>query len=88
MLSSYPNYCSDCSDLKKILSLLDKKIAKQIKKRWNQKKFLADNKFCKKEFKKLLYYRRIAEHLQHNAQYFGTEFEVSNFISKVKILIK
>lgn len=88
MLSYYPNYCSDCSDLKELLLKLDKKISKQIKKRWNQKKFLADNTFCKKEYKKLLYYRRITEHLQHNSQYFGTEFDLSNFISKVKILIK
>lgn len=86
MLLYYPKQCEDCGT-KEIMLAIDQKMSKEIQKEWSMRKFLADTKFCKKTFKNLIRYKRIAEKLHYYPEYLG-EIEFSHFISKVKIIVK
>lgn len=86
MLIYYPKQCEDC-EIDSIISALDRKISNEITKEWKIRKYLADLKFCKKSFKNLIRFKRIAEKLKYNPDYLGC-ISVSEFTSKVKIIVK
>lgn len=88
MFSYLPKSCNENCGIDELLVLLDKKIAKEIIKNWNIKRFLAKKTFCDRSYKNLIRYKRIAEKLKFNVDYLEPEISVSDFISKVKIAVR
>lgn len=87
MFSYYPKQCIDCN-IKDLLQLVDKKLAKEINKEWNEKKFLINSSFCSRSYKNLIRYKNILEKLRFNYDYLSPEIDQSEFLSKVKIAVR
>jgi hypothetical protein len=88
MLSYLPRQCDEKCGIDQLLGELDTKLSKQIKLKWQQIRYLTDNTFCKETYFKLLIYKKIGEKLSINPDYLKGNFTTSQYISRVKILIK
>lgn len=79
--------CSTCSTLKCLLPLIDKKLEKLIKNKWNTDSYAASLYFDDNVYSILLRYKRIISKRIFNPKYPSGEFDSQDLISKVKLYI-
>lgn len=79
--------CSTCNTLSCILEQINEKLTNSISNDWKNKSYNMSLSFCKDNYKKLLWYKRIVSNRLSNCNYPSKKIETQDIISKIKILL-